>query len=295
MNRTLPILLALLLVPSSLVAQVRPPPAGARPVQARPAQAQPRPCELATDDGLLLAFDDCPAPPAGNAARELEVVEYRNGDAPTRAVRVQVGGVVHGDLSARALSWSDPDDDADGLPSLAADSERRAGGRMKVGRVTLRRTGVSPTDAGALPWSSGDLDGDGFPVTVTLEDPSGASTTVAFEGCRAAAAGPDRAGDVSLSCDRARMVAALDANPYARLAARGSEDRAGAASLTQRRAAPTEGTGGTARGVRPAARPLRALRLEGARLAGWSVDLTDLERRGSVNWTLEVRVDRIEG
>lgn len=216
----------------------------------------------------------------------MEIVEYRNGDAPLRASRVTVGGVVRGDLAARSLYWGDPDDDADGVPDLAADAARARPGRMKVGRVTLRRTDTAVADSTGLPWEDGDVDGDGFPLTVDLQDPSGATTTVSFRGCRTASERKTATDDVTLACREMRAVAALDANPYARFIARQADRSAGEMSLLDRRTAPSAAAAGASRGA-------PGHRLHGARLESWSVDF-DPALRGTARWTLKVRVNRIE-
>ncbi|MBR9988550.1 MAG: hypothetical protein KFH98_02285 [Gemmatimonadetes bacterium] len=218
----------------------------------------------------------------------MEVVEYRNGDSQVRGARVTVQGVVRSNLAALHIGWSDPDDDGDGVPTTT-DVARRAGGRMKVGRVTLRRTTAAGANRAALPWEDGDVDGDGFPVTVDLRDPSGGTTTVSFDGCRAVAGTDPAADDVTLVCREARMVAALDANPYARFIA-GATDRPEVdIPLLDRRAPPSAPSAPAARG---AAQSTRAFRLEGVRLESWSVDLDPA--RGNGSWTLEVRVNRVE-
>lgn len=294
MRRTLPALLALLLAPSLGGAQVRPPDARPLPAGERPADLQRgQACQLSSEEGLTLEFESCPAPSAGNAAREIEVVEYRNGDARVGAVRVSVGGVVRRDVTARHLSWSDPDDDGDGVPTVRAgavqpDAARRAMGRVKVGRVTLERAQAPGADPAALPWDAGDLDGDGFPVTIDLVDPDGGTTTISFERCRPDSTTRGDADPVTLACQGARMVAALDANPYARLVAGAASSPAAALSLLDRRT-PTPGAAGErARAPMPA----RTFRLEGARLEGWSIDVA--AANDTVSWTLEVRVERIE-
>lgn len=284
MRPTLPALAAVLLTPVLLPAQVRQPDARPMPAEQRPASAElGRACELSTSDGLTLAFAVCPPLGAGEAAREVEIVEYRNGDSPVRASRVTVRGVVRGDLAARSLSWGDPDDDADGV----ADAARARPGRMKVGRVTLRRTDTAGADSTGLPWEDGDVDGDGFPLTVDLQDPSGATTTVSFRGCRAVPARERATDDVTLACREVRAVAALDANPYARFIARSTDRSAKETSVLNQRPAPA--TAGA-----DASRSARGLRLHGVRVESWSVDFDSARRGGPARWTLEVRVNRIE-
>lgn len=283
-------LAAVLLTPVLLVGQVRPP--ETRPVQVEqpPVRVEgDRGCELAADPGLILTFADCPTPGAEGLAREVEIVEYRNGDAPQRVSAVSVGGVAQRDLDVRSLSWSDVDDDGDGMPTLEGDaSARRTPGRMKVGRVTLRRTAALRVGRNALPGQADDLDSDGFPdLAVSLDDPSGATTTIAFGGCRVAPA-PDAAPEeVTLVCREVRTEPAPDANPYARFIA-GAMDHPGAELPLVDRRAPASPT--AAPGAREGP---RAFRLEGTRLEGWSVGF-DPARAGTARWSLEVRVRRIE-
>jgi hypothetical protein len=283
MRAAIPALAAVLLTPVLLSAQVRSPDARAVPAGPRDSGAA---CELSTGDGLILAFAACPAQRGGNAAREVEVIEYRNGDAQVRSARVTVQGAARGDLTALHIGWGDPDDDGDGLPT--ADVARRPG-RTKVGRVTLRRTTGEGEKRTALPWD-GDVDGDGFPVTVELQDASGGSTTVSFERCSAVSGTDPASDDVTLVCREARMVAALDANPYARYIAGAAGRPEVDMPLMDRRTPPSAERAAPA--ARGAAQSTRAFRLEGVRVEGWSLDLD--AAHGTGRWTLEVRVNRVE-
>ena len=276
-------LIAVLSASTAVSAQTRPADALPRPMTERVAPNGIQGCALSTDDGLTLVFQACPAPPDAGAARELEVVEYRNGDAPIRAVRVTVDGVVHRDLAARRLSWSDPDDDGDGIPTAV--EARRAGGRMKVGRVTLRRTNLAGPDGTNPPWIDEDADGDGFPVAIEIQDRSGAVTILRFRGCGVGSSMARDAAEVTLACADVRPVPALDANPYARLIARATGRAPGNLSLEVRRTPPA-----AAASRSPATD--RALRLRGAALEGWYVDLDPAA--GTSRWTLEIRPDRID-
>ena len=303
MRAIFPALAAVLLTPLLLAAQVRAPEARAVPAGQRPARAElGRACELSAGDGLTMAFAVCPPPGDGGVGKEVEVVEYRNGDSPMRVTRVSVRGVLHRELAVRHLGWSDPDDDSDGVPDLMENATRRAGGRMKVGRVTLRRTSVARADRAVLPWEGGDLDGDGFPLNVDLQDTSGGTATVAFEGCRAVSDAEKAADAVTLACREVRMVAALDANPYARFIAQAADRPEVHSTLLDRRTPPgavasarDADTAKDRRTPRDAGTPRsgRTARLEGARLEGWSLDF-DPALGGSGQWTLEVRVERIE-
>ncbi|HSK19229.1 MAG TPA: hypothetical protein VK912_08815, partial [Longimicrobiales bacterium] len=125
---------------------------------------------------------------------------------------------------------------------------------------------------------------------VELRDPSGGTTTVAFEGCRPASGEPASEA-VTLTCREVRMVAALDANPYARFIARATGRPDVDISLLDRRTLPAAARSAPA--ARAAAQNTRTFRLEGARLENWSVDF-DPSRSGAGSWTLEVRVNRIE-
>ncbi|HSJ30140.1 MAG TPA: hypothetical protein VK933_01815 [Longimicrobiales bacterium] len=288
MRHIVPGVAAVLLTPALLSAQVRPPDARAVPAEAREESANVgQACELSGNEGIVLAFGACPAP-GGGAAGEVEIIEYRNGDSRMQVARVTVRGVVRGELDATHIGWSDLDDDGDGVPTQVA---RRAGGRMKVGRVTLRQTQVAGADRAALPWEPGDTDGDGFPVTVELRDPSGGITTVTFEECRAASGSRPAAEGVTLTCRVVRMMAALDANPYARFVARATARPDADISLLDRRTPSSAAPSALA--ARGAARSTRTFRLEGVRLDTWTVDF-DPARDGAGQWTLEVRVNRIE-
>lgn len=276
----------LLLTPALLAAQVRPSDArSARDVRSESPIVRPT-CNLAGESGIVLSFAVCPARSGSGTTREVEIVEYRDGDSPMQVARVTVRGVVRGDLDALHIGTTDPDDDGDGLPALEA---RRAGGRMKVGRVTLRRTELA--GATGLPWEGdGDTDGDGFPMTVDLREPSGGTTTLTLGKCRAVPGTEPAAEVVSLTCREVRMVAATESSPYARFVARAMERPDRALPLVDHRM-PSTATSAAAV-TRGATQSTRAFRLEGARLENWSVDFDS--RSGTGSWTLEMRVDRIE-
>ena len=98
------------------------------------------------------------------------------------------------------------------------------------------------------------------------------------------------------------MVAALDANPYARFIAQATDRPEVHGTLLDRRTPPNAAApardAGTARDRRTARdagtpRSERTTRLDGARLESWSLDF-DPALGGSGQWTLEVRVERIE-
>lgn len=291
MGRTVSALAAVLLTPGLMAAQVRPPdarpvPAGAR-VEAAIAE---RGCELATDDGLTLAFASCSPAGGAGAAREVEIIEYRNGDALIRSTQVTVAGVVQPDFVPQFIGLSDPADDAAAAAAVTETAARMRPGRMKVGRVTLRRIAAAGAGRAALPWDGGDVDGDGFPAAIELHDPSAGIMTVSFERCRAVSGTEPGANEVTLECRSVRAVAALDANPYARFIARATNRPDDAVTLLDRRLPPA------AAASAPAARAPqspRTFRLHGARLEGWSLDF-DLANGGAGSWTLEVRVARIE-
>lgn len=86
------------------------------------------------------------------------------------------------------------------------------------------------------------------------------------------------------------MVAALDANPYARFVAQATRRPDVHIPLLDRRTPSSAAPSGAA--ARGAPRSTRTFRLEGARLESWSVDFD--RARGTGGWTLEVRVNRIE-
>lgn len=260
-------------------------------------------CELVTAGGLRIAFEECGGSAAlGSArAREIEIVEYRNGDARIRA-RVADPGQGFGEVQVRALAVVDPDDDGDGLPTAAA--ARRPGGRMKVGRVTLRATGPEGIRALEAMRRQGDLDRDGFPMAIDLRDEDGGQGRVEFQSCTPAGApsadpavrgervtapaAPRGTGaDLTLECRRAEMVRALDANPYARLVTE-------LESATEPEDGLMESPSAQLRGPRDDG---RRVRLRGAVLRGWSLEWPEAGAPVSdstARWTLEVRVDRIE-
>ncbi|MFO7588512.1 MAG: hypothetical protein R6X22_10610 [Gemmatimonadota bacterium] len=299
MRRISPLFFALSAVAGGLPAQTVPTAERARPAEtalpsaAGPARVAPTGgCELATESGLRLAFGRCEkGSPAGSArAKEVEVVEYRNGDSPV-AASVQLGGAARPDFAVLQIAALDPDDDADGVPD-AARATRRPAGRMKVGRITLRGRGDAGTKSLLALRDGDDADGAGFPVTVMLRSPGGGEARIELGGCTPAepeaAAGAARGAipagrrtEITLDCARVRMVAALDANPYARFIAGSQDGRAGAGALYETRAA--------RRGE-----SARRLRLEDTILRAWSLELDPGAARGTGRWTLEVRVNRIE-
>lgn len=279
--------LALTLVAASPVVAQRP----ATPVQAAPPQeraaqaAATTACELLAPSGLRLPFQECGASRAlaGARTREVEVVEYRNGDARLSA-RLQQQGTVHRDIAVRSVSVGDPDDDGDGFPAVAA---ARRPGRTKVGRMTLRAS--TPDGIGILTemWHVGDVDGDGFgfPLSVILRDDAAGEGRVDFGGCTPVgmvpAASSSPAVDLTLRCRTAEMVKALDANPYARFISESQGSAAREQTLVEQL------RGRTGSGER--------VRLQGATLRGWSLEwMDDGARQDRPQWTLEVRVNRIE-
>lgn len=286
--RSLTVLALALLAASPVVAQGPATPVRAAPAQERPAQTrQPAACELTAPSGLRLAFQECGASRAlaGARARELEVVEYRNGDAQVSA-RLQWAGTVDRDVAVRSVGVGDPDDDGDGIPTTAA---ARRPGRVKVGRVTLRA--ATPSGIGALAeiWKVGDVDGDGFPVSVILQDAAGREGQVDLGGCAPVdmveTDGSSPAVDLTLRCRTAEMVKALDANPYARFISEAQGAAARGETLVEER--PQQLRDRTGAGDR--------IQLRGATLGGWSLEWTgDGALQDRAQWTLEVRVDRIE-
>ncbi len=286
--RSLTVLALTLLAASPVVAQRSGTPVRAAPAQERPAQtSQAAACELTAPSGLRLAFQECGASRAlaGARAREVEVVEYRNGDAQMSA-RLQQGGTVHRDVAVRSVGVGDPDDDGDGVPTMAT---ARRPGRVKVGRVTLRA--ATPSGIGALAemWKVGDVDGDGFPVSVILQDAAGSEGQVDLGGCTpvemVSSDGSSTTVDLTLRCRTAEMVRALDANPYARFISDAQGAAARGETLVEERPEQLRGRAGSS----------DRIQLEGATLEGWSLEWTgDGARRDRAEWTLEVRVDRIE-
>jgi len=290
--RTLSLLLATLSLTSLPALAQRPPaPVRAAPQQERPVQAAA--CELTTAQGLRLAFGECggAAALASRLEKEVEVVEYRNGDSPVRA-SVHFQGGTPGGISVRAVSAVDPDDDGDGIPTAAA---ARRPGRVKVGRVTLRAAAPDGVRTLAGMWSQGDLDGDGFPLAVALRDDAGGEGRVELAGCIpvemlavGGGAGADAAPpavDLTLRCRSAEMVKALDANPYARFVAASQDAGSTRDALVEAPAAALRNRAGAGGGIR----------LHGATLRGWSLEWSGAgARQGPATWTLEVRVDRIE-
>lgn len=273
------------LAASDASAQV-PASAGARAVE-RPVAAAAG-CQLDAAGGRM-AFAQCDPVPSGNRAlaREIEIVEYRDGDDPGSA-SISANGQPLDGWVLRHVSVTDPDDDGDGVPTADAAAARVAGGRLKVGRVTLRRVTGRAANTG---WPPADMDSDGFPMVVTLTNPAGGAAHIALAGCT-----PERAGtraaipargeqpaSVTLRCTSVRVEADGAASPYARFVA-GAADAAGVAG-----ARPTGDAVLRAQGARAA----EGVRLRGAEVVGWSVDADDA-RRNSLRWTLEVRVDRWE-
>lgn len=290
--RTLRVFALTLLTASPALAQRPTAPVRAAPTQEQRAQTRDTPaCELQTPSGLRLAFQECGASRAlaGGVAREVEVVEYKDGDDPVSA-RLHQAGVVHHDIAVRSVGAGDPDDDGDGLPMVSA---ARRPGRVKVGRVTLRATAPGGIRTLAGMWSIGDVDGDGFPLAVVLQDELGGEGRVALGGCAPVEMSTVGSGDVrgrsssavdlTLRCRTAEMVQALDANPYARFIAESQADEAPGETLVE--GAPEQLRTGVGGGVQ----------LQGATLGRWSVEWTgDGARQDVAQWTLEVRVERIE-
>jgi hypothetical protein len=274
-------------------------------------------CELVAGDGLRMTFTGCPVPDrSARTTGEVEIVEYRNGDAPA-SVSVQVAGAARGDLAVLAVDWRDLDSDDDGIldateraraPAAAVPTAaRRRPGRVKYANVTLKRGVTSGAGTGSqLPWP-GDLDGDGFPLVVTIRAPGGGEERIHLEACTPEApmgrASADRADEVTLACATARVESGPESSAYARWISRssGTEARGGAAAeglREERRAAPTQRSVRALQGnpaARTATAPVPARTLSGVRLAGWSVVFTpNAAGSDGASWTLEMRVGRIE-
>lgn len=234
-------------------------------------------------------------------------MEYRNGDSPHRQV-VVIGGRTQGQLSARRLGtrvsranlgMTGPDSivlqdsDDDGV------AERRLGGRMKVGRVTLRRAAAPAPDDGAFvilasgssggdamleQWSRGGAR-DGRPVAVRFVAPDGSALTAELERCvpqrftrEVADAEGEARSELLLRCALPRVSGEGSSAPMARFLT-GSADAAEGATMRN------DGAG---------ARNPATAELHGARVESWSVEYLPGNRKAPHRWTLEVRVERIE-
>ena len=283
MRRTAAAIAALLFTPTLLSAQVRPQPR-ADAVMSRPAGGDVMDeCELSAGESLVMRFGSCSPLVAGGVSKEIEIVEYRNGDSRSRVHRVTVRGwdMVHKDVRVVRLAWGDFD--GDGRTDLLTDAARIRPGKVKVGRVTLAREYHSGV-GGASDWPPMDMDSDGYPVTVELQDDSGGSTTIAFDDCRMTASTESRANrdTVTLVCREVRMVAALDANPYARFVRQATSRAAVAGTLVDRRT-PTR-SDADARGRVG----IPTTRLDGAQLESWSVAF-DSATGGTAQWALGLR------
>jgi len=301
MQRTAAAFVALLFIPALVTAQVRPEPR-TDAVTPRPASGNVTDkCELSVGESLVMSFDSCSRPGAG-VQKEIEVVEYRNGDSRSRVGRVTVGGrdMDREDVAVVRLAWEDYDDDGrtdlardfdgDGKTDFMAEPTRMRPGKVKVGRVTLKRMHDSGAKNARADWPPPDVDEDGYPVTVEVRDSSAGSTTIAFDRCRTmAGAEPRETGNtLTLVCRDVRMVAALDANPYARFVSHASNPSS-VAGTTVHRQPPSITTRSAANArVRMGA---QTTRLDAARLESWSVHF-DSAAGGAGRWALRVRTGR---